>query len=720
MKPGNHHMVSALIYAAIALSLLCLCLEIPFLDDPPQHRLTLQIVHGTLVLSLVGALVMQQISARRRRRQEKEDNSREIEEILLGAEKNALRYKDFLECANDAIFVINAGNGQLIEMNSKGGDLFGYSREELERLHGKDLVPVCDQPLYGALVRRLARRGAADGTCITFKRKDGSRFLGEVSARLIEWEDGKVAQAIVRDITLKRQEEEEIRRRNRKLAILNSIITRVNQSIHLHKVLDLTLQETMDLFGAEGGTIHLREERGFILVAQKNLPSHFMAMMCKDDPGVGHPCLMAASRQCITLMQGKGTGCGVAQTAKNSGWQSAAGIPLFAGKRLVGVMHVLSRCEREFVADDVSFFTTMGNQLGIGIEHARMFEELNRKSEELLRSHRLLEKNSLQLKISRNRLEKNLALVERANMELERLDMMKNHFIGMVSHEFRTPLTSILSGSEFLLARHANGDDSLRRLLEMIHQSGARLNEIFNNLLKVAKLESNATSIAKTTLLLKEILDHVQVQLETVINERGQRIVRQGVEEVPFLSGNREYLTEIFMQLLENAVKFTPDGGEISITARIADRQRLAGKKGMLRCFNQHFYERMGCRCFVEVEVRDSGIGIDPDQHLKIFDKFYEIGEIRHHSTGKHKFLGKGTGLGLAIVKGMVEAHGGMIWVESPGMEREEMSGSAFFLLLPLEEDAGQVAFPFMHAATPSSGRPTLPSDGGNISENQR
>jgi signal transduction histidine kinase len=99
----------------------------------------------------------------------------------------------------------------------------------------------------------------------------------------------------------------------------------------------------------------------------------------------------------------------------------------------------------------------------------------------------------------------------------------------------------------------------------------------------------------------------------------------------------------------------------------------------------------------MQVEVRDSGIGIDPDEQLKIFDKFYEIGDIRHHSTGRHKFLGKGTGLGLAIVKGMVEAHGGMVWVESPATGIPERSGSSFFLLLPLEEDASQVAFPFMH-----------------------
>ena len=554
-----------------------------------------------------------------------------------------------------------------------------------------------DQPLYASLVRRIVRHGAAGEECITFKRKDGSRFLGEVSARLIDLCGEKVVQAIVRDVTLKKQEEQDIRDRNRKLAMLNSIIARANQPFHLRKVLDMALLETMELFGAEGGSIHLLEENGLVPVARKNLPEPFVITASGGDPDSKHTCRMVASLQCITLLQGTAAGCAMAGYVLESGWRSIAGIPLFAGKRLIGVMHMLSHGEREYLPDDVSFLTTLGNQLGIGIEHARMFAELNRKSEELLRSHRLLEKNSLQLEISRNKLAENLALVENANLELERLGIMKNHFIGMVSHEFRTPLTSILSGTEFILTnRGSAGDDDVQKLLEMIHKSGARLNEIISNLLNVVKLEANTTSIARATLFLKDILDLVNEELKPVLQERRQQIILHGVETAPFLCGNREYLVEVFRQLLENAVKFTPDGGEICITAQVADRASLAEKAAALCCFNHCFYEQMGCKCYMQVEVRDSGIGIDPVEQLKIFDKFYEIGDIRNHSSGKHKFLGKGTGLGLAIVKGMVEAHGGMVWVESQATGMPEKLGSSFFLLLPLEEDAGQVLFPFM------------------------
>jgi signal transduction histidine kinase len=519
-----------------------------------------------------------------------------------------------------------------------------------------------------------------------------------VSARLIDLGDEQVVQAIVRDVTSKKHAEQDIRDHNRKLAILNSIIVRVNEFQHLPVVLDVALRETMELFGANGGSIHIQEEKGLVLVAQSNFPGPFILRSGGNDPDRGHSCRMATTRQCISLLQGTASGCEMAAYVLRNGWQSIAGIPLFAGKRLTGVMHILSHSKRRFLADDVSFFTTMGSQLGIGLEHARMFEELNGKSEELLRSHRLLEKNSLQLEISQKRLESNLSLVEKANLDLERLDIMKNHFIGMISHEFKTPLTSILSGTEFLLANHATtGDGDLRKLLEIINQSGVRLNEIVTNLLKVVKLESNTPSVTKAIILLNDILDQVQEQLVPVLRERRQRIVLKGVETTPFFPGDREYLVEIFTQLLENAVKFTPDGGEICITAHVTDRISLLEKEKELCRFNQRFYEQMGSKCYMQVEVKDSGIGIDFDEQLKIFDKFYEIGDIRHHSTGRHKFLGKGTGLGLAIVKGMVEAHGGMVWVESDTSGILEMSGSSFFLLLPMEEDAGQVPFPFMH-----------------------
>jgi hypothetical protein len=703
MMPGKSKFAYRIINLAVSLLILLLCMEVLSLNISGHHRTILLIIHGVIVALLIISLILLRTIQRKDQNVETTAHSQEKTEMQRVADKAALRYRNLLECAGDAIFVINADTGRLEEMNSKGSELFGYSRAEMDRLNGRDLIPVRDQHLYTTLVRRIVRYGKAGEESITFKRQDGSRFLGEVNARLIDLGDEKVVQAIVRDITHKKQAEQDILRRNKKLSILNSIISRGNQAINFHLVLDKALQDTMELFGAESGVIHLLENESLILATQKDVSVPFVGKIGTDSPNFGIPCGMAAGMQCDTLLRGSGPVCEIASAARESGWQSVAGIPLFAGKRLYGVMHILAHAEREYIPEDIGFFTTMGNQIGIGIEHSRMFDELNWKSKELLRSHQLLEKNSLQLELSRKRLEKNLALVELANLELERLDKMKNHFIGMVSHEFRTPLTSILSGTEFLISNHATASSEvIQQLVEMIHGSGERLNEIITNLLKVVKLEANTSFVAKASISLREILDVVLEEYERFMEARGQKIILQeGMDALPFFCGDREYLEEIFRQLMANAIKFTPDGGEVYISAQVADRSTITNKKALLSRFNQHFYEQMGWKCYLQVEVRDSGIGIDPAEQLKIFDKFYEIGDIRHHSTGKHKFQGKGTGMGLAIVKGMVEAQGGMVWVESPATKTLERPGSVFKILLPLEEDIGQAEFHFMQKETP-------------------
>jgi hypothetical protein len=721
MIPGKNKIFLRVITLTAGLILVLLSLETLTINVPEQNWTLLQFIHGILVVLLITSLLLLLFISRKSRALENSFFSREKEEMQRTAEKTALRYRNLLECAGDAIFVINADTGQLEEMNSKGSELFGYSREEMGRLDGKDLVPLPDQATYISLVRRIVRHSMASEECISFRRKDGSGFLGEVNARLIDLGDEKVVQAIVRDITEKKQAEEDIRRSNRELSILNGIITRLSRSLELNSVLDMALQETMELFGAEGGTIHLLEDGTLTIVAQKSFLGPINSLLERDGPSLEHPCRMAASRQCISLMEGSSSACAIALSARQNGWRSAAGIPLFAGKRLIGIMHILARSEREYIAEEIVFLKTLGNQIGIGIEHARMFEELKLKSEELLRSHRLLEKNSLQLELSQRRLAKNLALVELANKELERLDMMKTGFIGMVSHEFRTPLTSILGGTEFLLANQGScGDEEKLQLLEMIHSSGARLNETVSHLLKVARIETSNAGITRSALCLNDILDFVREGFETILEERGQRLILQGGESVPLFCGDREFLEEIFTQLLGNAVKFTPDGGEIRIEAQTVDQTLIEAKAQLLCRFNQRFYEQMGCKCYLQVEVRDSGIGVDIDEQLKIFDKFYEIGEIRHHSTGKHKFQGKGTGVGLAIVKGMVEAHGGMVWVESPALDIQENPGSAFFMLLPLEEDSNQAAFPFMGTGHPHIQKYFDPAAGDIIEESQR
>jgi signal transduction histidine kinase len=340
------------------------------------------------------------------------------------------------------------------------------------------------------------------------------------------------------------------------------------------------------------------------------------------------------------------------------------------------------------------------------IEHARLFAELNWKSNELLRSHRFLEKNSRQLALSEKRLRKNLALVERANIELARVDRMKNHFLGMISHEFKTPLTAIICSADFLMAYSGREmADDARRLLEIIQKGGVRLNQIISDLLKVARIEANASPDGNTTINIEEMLNDLQQQFAPLFQSRNQRLTFQGIDAMPNFIGDRECLYDIFTRLLENAVKFTPDGGDLVIAAEVTNRQGLKGKREILAPFNPSFCEQPGNSAFLQVEFRDSGVGIPPEERHNIFDIFYELGDIRHHSSGREKFLGKGAGLGLAIVKGVIEAHGGMVWVESPVFDSADRPGSSFFVLVPLEGGPSQAVFSFMRTEPASAAR---------------
>lgn len=657
---------------------------------------------------LCSFLFLRKIS-RKIKKAEDDAHLEELWEMQQAIEKSELRYKSLLEGGGDAIFVLNSENGLLEEVNQKGTDLLGYNKEEMERLSAKDLVAASERKKFAELVRRVKKRGSATSEGLPFQRKDASVFLGSVKAQLIDLRDEQVVQVIIRDVTYKSRTEREIKQRNRELSILNRLIALANESLQLPEVMNVVLKETLDVFAAEGGAIHLLEGEGnsttlaATYAISESLRENVVFTALRED----EQCHIVSTRRwhCVAdLSQGR---CRMAMAASADGWQSFAAAPLLAKNRLIGVIHLMTRAERHFSTDEMKFLTTIGTQIGIVIEHARLFAELNRKTEELQRSHRLLEKSSHQLAISQNRLKKNLLLVERANMELERLDRMKNHFLGMVSHEFKTPLTSIISGAQFLLA----ADDSrlpaeARQVLDMVLGGGLRLHEILNDLLKVARLEAKSLSLNKAPLQLREVFEVVLERVEPLVRERNQQVSVGEMTLLPFFKGDREYLEEVFTNLLENAVKFTPDGGNICIETSLVNKGAILRKKEVLDRFHASFTAQLKDVPYLQVAISDSGIGVEHEEQLKIFDKFYEIGDIRHHSTGKNKFLGKGAGLGLAIVKGMVEAHDGMVWVESSGIGAVENTGSSFLVLLPLEEDGRQPALAFLEGSDHLRGNP--------------
>jgi len=242
--------------------------------------------------------------------------------------------------------------------------------------------------------------------------------------------------------------------------------------------------------------------------------------------------------------------------------------------------------------------------------------------------------------------------LEEANTELERLDKLKSDFMYIASHELRTPLFSLMGNLEFMMEKLSLDDAKMRRRMEVIWQSAFRLSEVVGAITDALKIESGKLKVKHEPVVVNDVVESSITAMEVYAEQRNQKIVYDAIGDY-VVAGDREYLLTVMNNLLTNAIKYTPDEGEITV--------------GVLDEGNN-----------VHVYVRDTGIGIPEEEFERIFGRFYEVGESMHHHTSLSKFKGGGAGLGLYIVKNIVELHRGKIWVESM-----LNVGSTFHFILP-------------------------------------
>jgi signal transduction histidine kinase len=197
-----------------------------------------------------------------------------------------------------------------------------------------------------------------------------------------------------------------------------------------------------------------------------------------------------------------------------------------------------------------------------------------------------------------------------------------------------------------------------------IARGAERLRRVVDAMVDISLIDTGTLRMQLAPALLDEIVESAVQAVWTGLQDRDLSITIGNLSELPEVQVDRARLEQVFISLVSNAVKFTPDGGEISISGRLITASSGEGE--------------------VEVLVSDKGIGIDRDQTALIFEKFYRPESPLLHSTDDVRFKGAGPGLGLAIAKGIVEAHGGDIWVESPGRDEKSLPGSTFHVRLPV------------------------------------
>ncbi len=267
--------------------------------------------------------------------------------------------------------------------------------------------------------------------------------------------------------------------------------------------------------------------------------------------------------------------------------------------------------------------------------------------------------------------DKNRRLQE-AYDKLKELDRLKSNFLATVSHELRTPLTSIIGYSEMLaegIAGPLAGEQ--KEFVQTIHEKGEQLLSLIMSLLDLSKLESGTMRVKARPTDLKRVLQTVMTTLQPGAQKKSITLAVEVAADVPEIRADSERLRQVFLNLTENAVKFTPKGGRVTLRAQMLARA-AGGDGGDSEDAEMGFALLAPARALVEVRVIDTGIGIPQRERGRVFDPFYQVDSSSTREYG-------GTGLGLSIVKRLVDAHGGRISIED-----NEPQGTVFVVVLPI------------------------------------
>ncbi|HMD21380.1 MAG TPA: ATP-binding protein, partial [Alloacidobacterium sp.] len=331
-------------------------------------------------------------------------------------------------------------------------------------------------------------------------------------------------------------------------------------------------------------------------------------------------------------MEGSSARLGVEQIGRRT--SSYLGVPISSGGQAIGVISVQSdEQEGRFTEADQRLLSTIATAVGVAFHNAKLFEEAGQ-----------------------------------ARAAAEQADAAKSSFLSTVSHELRTPLTSVLGFAKIIRRRLeerlfpmiSEEDRKVQQAkrqvienLEIVVSEGERLTKLIDDVLDLAKIEAGKFTWNMTSISVKEVIGRAVAATASLFEAKKLELVSDITPDLPGITGDQDRLIQVVINLISNAVKFT-DAGSITCSARQAGTELL-------------------------VSVRDSGIGIAPDDQPKVFEKFKQVGDTL---TDKPK----GTGLGLPICKEIVEYHGGRIWVES-----EPGRGSIFSFTLPILEKSTQL-----------------------------
>ncbi|MFN8412127.1 MAG: substrate-binding domain-containing protein [Anaerolineales bacterium] len=329
--------------------------------------------------------------------------------------------------------------------------------------------------------------------------------------------------------------------------------------------------------------------------------------------------------------------------------RSWLGVPLFLKNKVIGML-ILARQHGVFNQDDLFAITTFATQATVALENSRLYDEvtgINQMMERMV-SQRVEELNN-------------------AYTTLAKHDTNKSAFIQVAAHELRTPLT-VIKGYLGILKSDPNvlSVNALSQAVDGVSQGTNRLQQVVNSMLDVARLDNQIVNphVEPVSLSLILRLIHKDYVKDLALRNLTVNMDDEKIKEIPPVMADPELLKKALDHVFVNAIKFTPDSGNIFISVKVVEDSRLG-------------------KC-AELAIKDTGIGIDAEHHKIIFEKLYQLGKVELHSSSRTNYKGGGAGLGLAIASGIIKALHGTIWVESTGHDEVNFPGSTFFVRLPV------------------------------------
>jgi signal transduction histidine kinase/CheY-like chemotaxis protein len=419
------------------------------------------------------------------------------------------------------------------------------------------------------------------------------------------------------------EREKEVRERAAELATINRITQALSTKLDMNSLIQLVGDQVRDLFHAPIAYVALLDRATMMI----NFPYMYGDPLQPIPFGQGMTSQVIRSGQPLLINEniaGQSASLGIQRVGRPSA--SYLGVPIPAGGEIIGVISVqATEEENRFHEADQRLLSTVAAAVGVAMHNARLFEE-----------------------------------TRQARAAAEEADAAKSSFLSTVSHELRTPLTSVLGFAkiirrrleERLLPQIPAGDrktDQMKQQvldnLGVVVAEGERLTKLIDDVLDLAKIEAGKFTWNMETVSVTDLIERAVTATSSLFEGKTVQLVQNAEPALPAITGDRDRLIQVVINLISNAVKFTPSGS-VTVAARARGGE-------------------------VTVSVTDSGIGIAPSDHQKVFEKFKQVGDTL---TDKPR----GTGLGLPICKEIVEHHGGRIWVES-GLGK----GSTFSFAIP-------------------------------------